>query len=129
MLQKLHHALTGCDAIGGRLVEVLRELHECLQIAELCKLKLDAAGHALHCLGLCRGAYARDGDAHIDSRTYAFVEEVGHQKDLSVSDGDDIGRDVAGDVAILCLDDGKRGDRAAALFFGESARALKEPRV
>src|SRR3989344_3041726 len=68
LLQKLHHACPRGNALGSRLIEVLRELHESLELAELRKLELEAAGYALHRLFLCGASYARDRDTHVDSR-------------------------------------------------------------
>ena len=46
-----------------------------------------------------------------------FVEEVGIQVNLSVGDGDDVGRNVSGYIAGLCLDDRQGGQRSAAPYL------------
>ncbi len=61
-----------------------------------------------------------------DGRAQALIEEVGLEVDLAVGDGDDVRRDVRGDVAFLGLDDRKGRKRAASLFLGKLRRALEE---
>src|SRR3989344_5731336 len=129
LLQDLHHALPACDAIGGRFVEILRELHERFEFAELRELELEPSCNDLHRLLLRGASHARDGDTHVDRRTYALVEELGDEKYLTVGDGNDVGREVAGYVAILRLDDRKRRKASTPLLFGKACRTLKKARV
>src|SRR5262249_16249710 len=87
------------------------------------------AGHGAHGADLRRAADARDREAHVDRGPDAGVEEVRLEVDLPVGDGDDVGRNVRGDIAGLRLDDRQRGERAAALFGGRLRGALEEARV
>ena len=50
-----------------------------------------------------------------------MVEEVRHQVNLSVGDGNHVRRDIGGYVACLCLDDGQCGQRAAAFHLAFQA--------
>src|SRR5207244_5204791 len=56
-------------------------------------------------------------------------EQVGLQVDLAVGDGDDVGRDVGGDVAFLGLDDRQRRQRAGAVVIGELGGPLEQAAV
>ena len=46
-----------------------------------------------------------------------MVEEVRLQIDLTVGDGDHVGRDVSRYIAGLCLNDRKCGERAATFYM------------
>src|SRR5690606_30597301 len=98
------------------LVEIGSELGEGFELAELGEIEAERAGYLLHGLDLGGGTDARDGKAHVQSRTDALVEEVGFQVDLAVGDRNDVRRNVGRHVARLRLDDGKRGERSSAIF-------------
>src|SRR5690606_18975016 len=87
------------------------------------------AGDLLHRLDLRVAAHARDGDADVDGRAHAGEEQVGFKVDLAVGDGDHVRGDVGGNVAFLGLDDGKRGERTAAVLVGELGGAFEQAAV
>ena len=72
---------------------------------------------------------ARDGEADRDGRADALIEKVGLEINLAVGDRDDVGGDVGGNVAGLRFDDRQRGERAVAVFFAETRRALEQAAV
>ena len=65
----------------------------------------------------------------IDRRPLTLVEQIGFQKDLSVRDRDDVGRDVCRNVAGLRFDDGQRRERAVAILLADPRRAFEQPAV
>ena len=80
---------------GGRHgVHVAAELGEGFQLAVLRLVDLQRTGHPLHRLDLGVAADARDGDAHVDGRAVALIEKVGIEENLTVRDGDDVGRNI-----------------------------------
>ena len=91
--------------------------------------QLQRAGDLLHGLDLGVAADTGDGDTGVDRRHDAGVEQLGLQEDLAVGDGNDVGRDVGGNVARLGLDDGQGGQRAAAVFRRHTRRALEKTGV
>ena len=129
LLQHLDQTGAAGQRLLGGLVEVGAELREGRQLAVLGQLELEHAGHLLHGLDLGGAADAGHRDADVDGRPHALEEEVGLEEDLPVGDGDDVGRDVGRHVAGLGLDDGQRGERAAALLVGELGGALQEAAV
>src|SRR3989338_903392 len=129
LAQDRHQARAGIDALFGVGVEVLRKLHKGLQLAELREFQLDSAGNFFHRLGLRAGTHARHREPRVDSRTHAFVKEVCLEEDLPVGNGYDVGRDVAGDVAFLRLDNRERGQRTAAFFLIQFCGALEQAAV
>ena len=57
------------------------------------------------------------------------MEEIRLEEDLTVGDGDDVGRDVGRQVPGLRLDDRQRRERTAAVVGVQLRCALEEPRV
>ena len=119
LLEQLGEALAAVELLLRDLVEVGAELREGGELAILREVELQGCADLLGRLDGSREAYARDREADVDGGTNARVEEVGLEEDLAVGDGDDVGRDVRGDVAGLGLDDRQRGERAAAELVGE----------
>ncbi len=91
--------------------------------------QLQAAGDLLHGLDLRVAADPGDRLADVDGRADAGVEQVGLQEDLPVGDGDDVRRDIGGDVVGLGLDDGQPGQRSAPDIVGQPRAPLEQPRV
>lgn len=90
-------------------VHIAAELGECFQFTILCLVDLQGSGHFLHTLDLRTTTDTGYRDSDIDSRTEALVEKVTFQEDLSVGNGDHIGRNVSGNVACLGFDDRQCG--------------------
>ena len=105
LLEKLGEALAAVELLLRDLVEVGAELREGGEFAVLREVELQGCADLLGRLDGRGEADARDREADVDGGTDARVEEVGLEEDLAVGDGDDVGRDVGGDVAGLGLDD------------------------
>ena len=54
---------------------------------------------------------------NVNGRTHTGIEQVTLQEDLSVCDGDNVGRNVCRYISCLCLNDRKCCDRTSACFF------------
>ena len=129
LLEDLHGALAARQLLLGGRVEVGGELREGLHGAELRQVEAEPPRDLLHGLDLGRAADPRHRNPHVHRRPDARVEEVGLQVDLPVGDRDDVGGNVGRDVARLRLDDGERGEGAAAEFVGELGRPFQQARV
>src|SRR5438067_1577983 len=129
LFQKLGEARAAGERLLGGLVEVGAELRERRQLAVLRQLEAQAAGDLLHRLDLRVAADARDGDADVDGRALACVEEVRLEEDLPIGDRNDVGRDVRGNVARLRLDDRQRRQAAAAARLRHLRGALEQSAV
>ena len=127
LVQRLDHPLSPGQSPLRLRVELGPELRESLELAVLGELETQAPRHLLHRLRLGIPAHARDGDADVDGRSDARVEQVALQEDLTVRDRDDVRRDVGRDVAGLGLDHRQGGQRATAQVVRELAGALEEP--
>ena len=129
LLEELGEALAAVELLLRDLVEVGAELRERSEFAVLREVELQGCADLLGRFDGGGEADARDGEADVDGGTDARVEEVGLEEDLAVGDGDDVGRNVGGDVAGLGLDDRQRGERAAAELVGDFGAALEQTRV
>ena len=113
----------------GARVDHGAEAGEDLELEELRVGEAEVLGEVLQDRRLRLGADARDAEADIHRRLVPLVEELRLQIDLPVGDGDEVGRDIGGEIPGLRLGDGQRGERAAAFRLRELRRALKQPRV
>lgn len=57
--------------------------------------------YAFHRLCLGSRTDSRYGQTDVNGRTNTLVEQLGLQEDLTVSDGDHVGRDVCTDITSL----------------------------
>src|SRR6266540_6511656 len=130
LLQDLADPLATAEQLQRGLVEVGRaELGERGELAVLLQLQLHAAHAAAHDLRLRIATDARHRQARVDRRPEAGVEEVRLHEKLTVGDGDDVRRDVGGDVVRLRLDHRKRRQRTAAVLLVHARGALQQARV
>ena len=110
------HHLLPADGVRGELAVLGEDL-------------LELAGDLLHRDVLRVRADARHREPDVDRRPLPAREELRVEVDLAVGDRDDVRDDVRRDVVRERLDDGQRGERAAAAARGEHRGALEEARV
>ena len=111
------------------VIESRAEPGEGLEFLELRVGELEIAGDRAVGRPLRLAADPRDGFADIDRGQHAQLEQRRRQIDLAVGDGDQVGRNVGGNVLRLGLDDGQGGERAAAELLAEMGRALEHARM
>src|SRR5205823_2083261 len=93
---------------------------ESFQLAEGREPQAQVAGHGLHGRGLGLAADARHADADVDGGTDAGEEQVRLEINLTVGDGDDVGRNVSRHFTFQGFDDGQGSQRSAgAGDFGQ----------
>ena len=126
LTQQTHKALTVGELTLCGLVEVAGELGEDFHFAVLGKVQTDAARCLFH--GLCLGIAADTGNRKTDvnSRTLAGEEQVALKEDLTVCDGNNVRRDVSGNVARLRFNNRQCRHAAAAECIGKMRRALQQ---
>src|SRR5690606_2239312 len=104
--------------LAGGLVQVGSELGKGGKLTVLGQCGTDTTGQLLDDLGLRRTTYPGYRHTGVDRRTDTGVEQVGLQEDLTVGDGDHVGRNEGGYVTGLGLDDRQRGQGTGlALHF------------
>src|SRR5690606_11768710 len=84
----------------------------------------DATGQLLDDLGLRGAAYTGYRDTGVDRRTQACVEHGRFQEDLTVGDGNHVGRNERGNVTRLGFDDRQSGQRASLAGYGTVGELL-----
>ena len=111
------------------LVEVGAELRKAGELLVRSKVQTEVAGDLLHGLGLCVATDAGHGNAHVDCRALALEEELGLQVDLTIGNGNDVGRNVGRDVAVLGLDDRQCRHGAITVLLGHLDCTREQTRV
>src|SRR3989344_4336453 len=105
------------NALSRRGIQVARELHERLKLAELSEFQFYFPRDFFHRFCLRGASDAGNRKPNIERRLHPLVEEVGVEKNLPVRDGNDVRGDVGGNVALLRFDDGERGQGAPAALL------------
>merc|ERR1712020_456842 len=129
LLQQLSEADTSVEKLLGSGVKIRPELGESCDLSVLSQLELHGPGHLLHRLGLGSGAHPGDGQTDVDGGSDTFVEQLGLQEDLTVSDGDDVGGDVGRHVTSLGLNDGESSEGAATHGIAHLGSSLQQTGV
>src|SRR5690554_7831727 len=102
--------------LTGRFVKIRSELGECRQFTVLSQCQTDATAKLLHDLGLSCTTYPGYGDTGVHGRTDTGVKQVGFQEDLTVGDGDHVGRNERRNVTSLGFDDRQCGQGTGLAF-------------
>ena len=130
---RLHEAganpLAVRDGSAGVVVDPGAEAGKRLEFLELRIGQLQVSHHRTVGCSLGLAANPGDGLADIDRRQHAELEQGGREVDLPVGDGDEVGRDIRGEVLSLGFDDGQRGEGAAALILAQVGGAFQQPRM
>jgi len=105
LLEKLGKSLTTGKSLLGGGIQIGTELSEGGDLTVLGQEKLEGTSDLLHGLQLGSGTDARNGKTDVDGWTNTLVEKLGLQEDLTVSDGNDVGWNVSGDITTLGLND------------------------
>ena len=93
LLEQLSQAGPTLELAAGLTVEVRGELGERGQLPILSQVEAELARHLAHRLCLRVAADARDRNPNVERRPLAAVEKVRLEVDLTVRDGDHVGRD------------------------------------
>lgn len=115
LLEHLYDARALFQTLLGVRVQVGAELRERLQLTELRVRQLERTGNLLHRLDLRVAADTGYRNTRVYRRTDTGVEQLGLEEDLTVGNGDYVGRDIRRNVACLRLDDRECGQAAAVL--------------
>jgi hypothetical protein len=88
--------------LSGR-IQIGTELSESSDFTVLGKEKLEGTSNLLHSLGLGSGTDTRDRKTDVNGGTDTLEEEFSFQENLAVSNGNDVGRNISGDITTLSL--------------------------
>src|SRR5690606_18996345 len=140
LLHQLGNALTMLELLAGRFVQVRGKLGESGQLTVLGQCGTDTTGQLLDDLGLGRTTYPGHRHTSVDRGADTGVEQVGLQEDLTIGDGDHVGRNEGGYVTGLGFDDRQRGQGTGLalhftlgelldILFGYAGSALQQTAV
>jgi len=129
LLEELSESSTSGKLLLGGGVHVGTELGEGGDLSELGEIELHGTRNLLHGLHLGGGTDSGDGKTDVDGGSDTLEEKFVLQEDLSISNGDDVGWDVSGDITSLGLDDGESGEGTGTSGVGHLGCSLEESRV
>ena len=117
------------DVLAGVLVHASAEPSKRFELLELRVGELEITGHRAIRRPLRLAADAGHGLGDIDRGQHAELEQRRREVDLPVGDGNQVGRDVGGDILSFGLDERQRGERAATELRAQVRGALEQARV
>ena len=115
--------------IASGLIQIRSELCKRCKLAILSKVNTQTACDLLHCAELSGTADTGYRKTDVYCRANAGVEQITLKEDLTVGDGNDVCRDISGDIACLRFDDRQSSHAAAAGFCVESSCSFKQSGV
>lgn len=116
LLQQFSYFLTVAQLLTRSFVKVGSELRKRCQFTILCQRGTDTTGQFLDDLGLRCATYTGYGDTRVNCRTNTGVEQVGFQEDLTIGNGNYVGRNERGNVTRLGFDNRQSGQGASFTF-------------
>ncbi len=117
------------DDLAGIFIQVGAEPGKGLKFLKLRVGEFEVARDGTIGRALRFTADTRNGFSDVNSRQHAQFEQRWREIDLPIRDGNQVGRNVGGNVLRFGLDDGQRRERAAAEFLPQMRRTLEEARV
>jgi len=129
LLQELGQLFSSVEEVLGGSVEIRSELGEGSDLSVLGELELHRSRDLLHCLNLGSGSDSRDGETDINGRSDTSVEKLGFEENLSVSDRNNVGRDISRDISSLGLDNGEGGEGASSVVLVHLGGSFEQTRM
>jgi hypothetical protein len=126
LLEELGELLSSVELLLSSGIKIGTELSEGSDLTVLGELELQRTGNLFHGLNLSGGSDTGDGKTDVNSGTDTLEEELGLKEDLTVSDGDDIGRNVSRYITSLGLNDGEGSEGTTTEVVVHLGGALKE---
>src|SRR5262245_50567813 len=129
LFEKLGQTLPASDLSLRRRVEIGAELRKGSLFPILRKFEPERSGNLLHRFDLRVATDTTDRVSDVDRRADAGVEQIGFEENLSISDRDNVGWNVSGNVARLRLDHWQCGERSSVPLVAVFRRAFQQPRM
>jgi hypothetical protein len=129
LLEELGKTLTTGQGLLGGGIEIGTELGEGGDLTVLGQEELERTSDLLHGLELSGGTDTRDGKTDVNGGTDTLVEELGLQEDLTISDGNNVGGNVSGNITTLGLNDGQGSEGTTTKLVVHLGSTLEETRV
>jgi hypothetical protein len=129
LLKKFGETLTTGEGLLGGGIKIGTELSEGSNLTVLSQEQLQGTSDLLHGLDLGGGTDTRDGKTDVNGGTDTLVEKFRLQEDLTVGNGNDVGRDIGRHITTLGLNDGKSGEGTTTVLLVHLGGTLKETGV
>lgn len=123
------YTLTTGEGLLGGGIQIGTELGEGGNLTVLGQEELERTGNLLHGLKLGSGSDTGDGKTDVNGWADTLVEELGLQENLSISDGNDVGWNVSGDITTLGLNDGQGSEGSTTVLVGHLGGTLQKTGV
>ncbi|MPN51933.1 hypothetical protein SDC9_199584 [bioreactor metagenome] len=111
LLEDFLQTLTAVQLTQGGLIQIGAHLGESSQVTIGGHIQTQAACHLFHGFYLSGTTHARNGDTHVDGWAYTGIEEIVFQVDLTIRNGNNVGRNVGRDIAEQSFDDRQCSER------------------
>ncbi len=129
LLKYLNHSRTSFKLVTAYFVQVGSKLGKRLKFTVLSQVKFQCTGNLFHRFDLSGTTDTGYGDTDVDRRSYTGVKEVCLKEDLTVSNGDDVCRNIRRNVTRLRFDDRKGSQRTGTFLIGKFRCTLKQSAV
>merc|ERR1711972_424979 len=129
LFQQFSQSDTSVQQLLGSGIHIGTELGESGNFSILGQIKFHGTGNLFHGFQLSGGTDSGDGQTDVDSWSNTFVEQFSFQENLTVSDGDDVGWDIGGDITGLGFNNWEGGQRTSAHFIGHLSSSFQQSRV
>ena len=117
LLQQLGQSHAAIEKLLRRGIQIGAELRKGFHLAILGQFQLNRARNFFHSLDLGRRSNAGNRQANVNGRADTTVEQIGFQEDLTIGNGNYVGRNIGGDVVGLGLDDWQRRQGTKTVVF------------
>merc|ERR1711972_108838 len=121
LFQQFSQSNTSVQQLLGGGIHIGTELGESSNFSVLGQIKFHGTGNLFHGFQLSSGTDSRDRQTDVNSWSNTFVEQFSSQENLTVSNGNDVGWDISGDITGLGFNNWKGGQRTSAHFVGHLA--------
>lgn len=91
----------------GGSIQIRTELGESSEFSVLGEGVLQGTSESLHGLDLSGRTDSGDGKTDVNGRSDTLVEKFGFQENLTIGNGNNVGRNISGDITSLGFDDGQ----------------------
>ena len=96
LLEQFHQNTSLRELLLCCLVQIRRELCEHFHFSVLCKVNTERTCRLLHGFGLCGAADTGYRKSDVDRGALSFEKQIRLQENLTIRNGNDVGRNVCG---------------------------------
>ena len=129
LLEQFVDSITSVQTLLSRRVKVGSQLGERFQFGERRQVQTHTAGYLFHTGNLSVAADSRNRNTGVHSRSLTAEEQVRLKVNLTVGNGNDVGRNVRGNFAFQSFDNRQSRQRTAAEVVGQFGGSFQQTAV